>query len=86
MLLWKALTVLAGCAGLVGDEEGAARYAVDADRLRQRILDVFWDDEKGTLLHQRVNGVVQGHTRYAPMFTLMYGMLDEAQQAAVIEH
>lgn len=86
VLLWKALTVLAGCAGLVGDAEGAARYAVDADRLRQRILDVFWDEEKGTLLHQRVDGVVQGHTRYAPMFALMYGMLDEAQQTAVIEH
>lgn len=86
VLLWKALTVLKDCAALVGDAEGAAGYAQDAERLRQRILDIFWDDEKGTLLHQRVDGVARGHTRYAPMFALMYGMLDEEKQASVIAH
>ena len=56
----------------------------DADALKARIFEVFWNEEKGTLMHQRLEGKVLGHTRYAPMFALMYGMLDEEQEKSVI--
>ena len=86
VLLWKALTILANCAGIVGDDAAQVRYKKQAEALKARIFEVFWDERKGTLLHQRVDGIVQGHTRYAPMFALMYGMLDEAQAKSVIEN
>ena len=84
VLLWKALTILASCAGIMGDVKAQELYAVKAERLKKRIFDVFWDEKKGTLLHQRVDGIVKGHTRYAPMFALMYGLLDEKQAKSVI--
>lgn len=86
VLLWKALDILGKCAGLLeksGDEE---RFGENADTLKKKIMEVFWSEEKGTLLHQRLNGVVQGHTRYAPMFALMYGLLTPEQEQSVIQN
>ena len=84
VLMWKALTVLAQCAGIVGEAEAQRRYEADAAQLKKRIFEVFWNEEKGTLMHQRLDGKVQGHTRYAPMFALMYGMLDAEQEKSVL--
>lgn len=83
MLLWKALRVLADSAAVLGKAADAAAYAARAGALRDRILAVFWSEEKGTLLHQRMDGKVQGHTRYAPLFALLYGLLpaDKARLA-----
>lgn len=86
VLLWKALTVLADSAGLLDKADVAAYYRNIADRLRKNIFQVYWSDEKGTLLHQRVNGEVKGHTRYAPMFALMYDMLTPEQAQSVIHN
>ncbi len=86
VLMWKALTILSQCAQLVGAEADRERYCAEADALRSGIFKVFWDEKKGTLAHQRLEGVVQGHTRYAPMFALMYGMLDEDKARAVIQN
>ena len=86
VLLWKGLTVLADSARLLGKAADEARWQAEADKLRAAIFDVFWDEEKGTLLHQRVNGKVQGHTRYAPMFAVMYGLLRGEQARSAIEH
>lgn len=86
VLMWKALCILSDCAQMVGDAAAQAAYARDAAALKEAIISVFWSKEKGTLLHQRVDGKVVGHTRYAPMFALMYGMLDEDQQRSVIKN
>ncbi len=84
VLLWKAMDILHRSAELLDKEEDAARFGGIADKLKDKIMEVFWSEEKGTLLHQRLNGKVQGHTRYAPMFALMYGMLTPEQEQLVI--
>lgn len=86
VLLWKALRVLADSAAVLGKAADAAAYAARAGALRDRILAVFWSEEKGTLLHQRVDGKVQGHTRYAPLFALLYGLLPEDKARLATEN
>ncbi|MGI5885124.1 MAG: alpha-L-rhamnosidase C-terminal domain-containing protein [Candidatus Spyradocola sp.] len=86
VLLWKALRVLADSAAVLGRTEEAAAYGERADALRERILAVFWSAEEGTLLHQRVEGKVQGHTRYAPLFALLYGLLPEDKARSAMEN
>jgi len=86
VLLWKALSILSQSAQLLDRQEDAAKYGKLSEKLKNKIFEVFWSEEKGTFMHQRINGVVQGHTKYAPMFALMYGMLTPEQETSVISN
>ena len=87
VLLWKALCVLSDSAAVLGRAGDAAAYRRRADALRERILAVFWSEEAGTLLHRRApDGTVCGHTRYAPMFALLYGLLPEDKARRAMEN
>jgi len=84
ILYCRSLEIVAFFAGLFGDKERAAHLQGAAERLRRDILDVFWDAEQGGLVHSRLNGELNRCiTRYANMFAMMLGFLDEDRKREV---
>jgi hypothetical protein len=82
----RSLQTMRQCAALMGNDREARRYGEQADELSQRILPTFWNDGKGALLHHTKNGQPQPQevTRYANIFAVLYGLLDEAKQHSVL--
>ena len=82
----RSLQTMRQCAALMGNDREARRYGEQADELSQRILPTFWNDGKGALLHHTKNGQPQPQevTRYANIFAVLYGLLDEAKQQSVL--
>lgn len=71
-------------AELVGDVERAPMYRQLAEELKAKIIDIFWDETKGGLLHNRYEGKVKDKmTKYPNMFALLFGYLDESQVETV---
>ena len=84
MLLSRGLETMALTAGVVGDQEKAKFYSEIAADVRHKIMDVFWDKDKNVFIHSRKGGEIDGVvTRYANMFAMMFGYLDEAQIESV---
>jgi hypothetical protein len=82
----RSLQTMRQCAALMGNDREARRYGEQADELSQRILPTFWNDGKEALLHHTKNGQPQPQevTRYANIFAVLYGLLDEAKQQSVL--
>lgn len=61
-----------------------AQYDEIADALLKKTFEVFWRD--GRFVHGRLDGKLQDKvTKYANMFAVMFGLLDETQTQSVIE-
>ena len=84
LLFARSLEAMASSATLVGDHQKAAQYRQQAAELRNKIMSVFWDEEKQALVHSRKNGQLNRLvTRHPNMFALMLGYLDPAKAEAV---
>ncbi len=84
ILFCKSLEAMALCAAITGEQEDAAMYEHRAAALRAKLIPAFWDEEKQALVHNRIGGRKSDTiTRYANIFAVFFGYLDEAQQAAV---
>ena len=60
------------------------QYDEIAKELLEKTIEVFWQD--GCFVHGRLDGKLQNKvTRYANMFAVMYGLLDEEKTTSVIE-
>lgn len=86
ILFCKSLETAALFADLFGEESQAVLWRERAGRLRQAIIDVFWDEEQGGLVHSRREGKLNRHmTKYANLFALMFNYLDEQKTESVCE-
>lgn len=84
LLLCRSLQAMSLVAELVGDVERAPMYRQLAEELKAKIIDIFWDETKGGLLHNRYEGKVKDKmTKYPNMFALLFGYLDESQVETV---
>ncbi|WP_202916185.1 alpha-rhamnosidase [Paenibacillus mesophilus] len=84
VLFARSLEVAAEFARMFGDDATAEELGDHAAALRRELFDTFWDEERGGLLHNRINGRLQPHmTRYANMFALLLGFLDAGRQRSV---
>lgn len=87
VLYCRSLEVSAQLAALLEDEVQAQELSREAASLKKLLFETFWDEERGGLLHNRVNGVLQGDmTRYSNMFAILLDMLDEKQRQLVAKH
>ncbi|MBB3113730.1 hypothetical protein FHS18_005843 [Paenibacillus phyllosphaerae] len=85
ILLARGLEAMRAFAALMDDEAAAAAYGDLAEELKRKTLQLFWDDEKGGLLHHRVDGETKPTlTKHANMFAMTYGYLSEEQRASVV--
>jgi len=87
VLFCRSLEVAAQFAAMFEYAEEADAYLDRAVRLKRQIINVFWDEEAGGLVHSRQGDVLNRHmTKYANMFALSYGFFSEAQAASVIRN
>jgi hypothetical protein len=84
LLFCRSLETMSVCAGLVKDDQAAARYRELASSLKSKLIPAFWSDEKHAFIHNRVNGVkTDTVTRYTNMFAIFFGYLDKQKQQEV---
>ena len=85
MLLVESLASLANVLDVLG-RDGAAAYRKRANSLRAQIVPLFWNDEKGGLMHLlRDDGTLDGQlTRYPNMFGLEWGYFNAEQRQRVL--
>ena len=87
MLLVEALEAMAEASAIVGRGDAAA-YRERAAKLRAEIVPLFWNEEKGALMHLlRDDGSLDPQlTRYPNMFGLAWGYFNEARRESVLKN
>lgn len=84
ILFCKSLEATAAVATLTGDDNGARKYKELAEELGEKLLPYFWNSDKQALMHSRRDGKLSDEVfRYANMFAIMYGYLDDEKQEHV---
>ncbi len=84
VLFCRSLEIAASFAEHFGDHASASEWSTRAEKLKREIVEVFWDEELGGLVHSRLEGKLNRHmTKYANMFALLYGYMDEEKAETV---
>lgn len=84
MLLARSLEAMSVSAEIAGEFEDQKQYQKLSEDLKEKLFDVFWDQENGVMKHQRVDGEIQDIvTRYANIFGIFFNYFDEAQKQSV---
>jgi hypothetical protein len=84
LLFARSLEAMAISAKIAGDAAGAEKYQQLASELKSKLFSIYWNEGKQALVHSRVNGVPTDHvTRYANMFAIFFGWLNDAQKQGV---
>lgn len=84
MLLARSLEAMAVSAKIAGESGDEKQYQKLADDLKDKLFDVFWDEEGNVMKHQRIDGEVQDMvTRYANMFGIFFNYFDEEQKQSL---
>lgn len=86
ILLSRSLEAMSLVSEIVGDNERADTYKLLAKELKDKTIDIFWNEEKGGLVHHRYQGERNDKiTKYPNIFALLYGYFNEKQQEKVKE-
>jgi alpha-L-rhamnosidase len=84
LLLCRSLETMSICAGLAGDAQGQKQYQQQADELKKKLFDLYWNENKQALVHSRVDGKQTDNvTRYSNMFSIFFNYFTDAQKQAV---
>lgn len=84
LLFCRSLEAMQLCAGIIGDGPGAERYGQLAAEMKEKVFTTYWDMDRNAFLHSLVDGELVDHvTRYANMFAIFFGYLDELQKQSV---
>ena len=87
MLFVEALESLAAVSETIGRGDAAA-YRERAAKLRAEVVPLFWNTEKGALMHLlKDDGTLDAQlTRYPNMFGLAWGYFDAVQRESVLKN
>lgn len=83
MLLVRSLEVMAECAALLGED--GSDYAVKAAALREKVENLYWDEEKGCYIDSFRSGK-RFVTRHTNLFALRYGFDKGGRREKIIEN
>lgn len=85
ILFWKAYRSMAEISkALFGKDFG---YTEKANTLKEKIMDTFWDEERGVFIHSVKDGKpTQKLTRYAGIFAILYNFADKEKKARIAEN
>ncbi|OXM14778.1 family 78 glycoside hydrolase catalytic domain [Paenibacillus herberti] len=87
ILLVRSLEAMSLFASLLDDEKAAASYKKLAEEIKATTMGLFWDEERGGLLHHRVDGETKPMlTKHASMFAMTFGYLSQEQRESVIHN
>ncbi len=83
ILFCKALETMAVCADLIGKE---SNYRQQAQDLRNKIKQTFWDYGKQAYLHAIEDGQMNPHiTKFPNMFAILYGLSYEEERKEIMK-
>lgn len=87
ILFLEALTTMTFCSELLHEEEAASRYGQMAQKLRDKIDDIFWSCEVHAYLHAVEDGELNRQvTKFPNMFAIIYGVADDERKRDIMEH
>jgi alpha-L-rhamnosidase len=87
ILLARSLEAMAACAGIVGDSGHTDKYKRLATALKEKTFATFWDPQRQVFLHNRKDGrLSEDVTRYAAIFSLLFGYVDNERVEALKVH
>jgi hypothetical protein len=87
LLLCRGLESMAKCAELVKDSESAKYYGQMSAGLKQKVIDIFWDEDRKAFLHNRLNGILSKNvTRYTNMFAVLFDYVDAEKKQQIKEN
>jgi hypothetical protein len=87
LLFCRSLETMAICASVMQDDVKAAEYKRLSTKLQREIFSVFWDEKQQALVHGRDKGKLNSLvTKYANIFAMMFGYLDQIQNKSVREN
>jgi hypothetical protein len=84
LLLSRSLEIMALCANIVKDKPGADFYRLTSDTLKQKLFNIYWNEQKQALVHSQIDGKQSDNiTRYANMFAIFFDYFNPAQKQSV---
>ncbi|MCU6711975.1 alpha-rhamnosidase [Paenibacillus sp. J5C_2022] len=84
ILFCRSLEIVEGFARQLGDREAADQYKGIASQLKAKVLNTFWDESQGGLVHSLAGCELNRHmTKYANLFTVLFGYLSTEQTLTV---
>ena len=87
MLLARAYMAMAKAAEFVGEKKASVEYAQKGENLKARIKPLYWNAEKGGLVHTLDHDLKQREqfTRYANIFGVLYGYFTPEERDIVMK-
>lgn len=87
LLYARSLETMALCAKLANDTEGIGKYDKQAKELKNKIFELYWNQQKSALVHSRIDDKQTDNvTRYANMFGIFFDYFSPEQKLAVKEN
>ncbi|UKT65428.1 amylo-alpha-1,6-glucosidase [Pedobacter mucosus] len=84
LLYARSLETMALCAKLAGDTDGVSKYDEQAKLLKNKIFELYWNQNKHALVHSRVDDKqTENVTRYANMFSIFFDYFTPEQKLEV---
>jgi alpha-L-rhamnosidase len=84
LLFARSLETMALCANIANDKDAVSQYNTLADDMRQKLFDIYWNEQQQALVHSRVDGKqTENVTRYANMFSIFFDYFTETQKQQV---
>ena len=84
LLLSRSLEIMALCANIAKDKPGADLYRLTSDTLKQKLFNIYWNEQKQALVHSQIDGKQSDNiTRYANMFAIFFDYFNPAQKQSV---
>lgn len=85
MLLARAYESTAKIAKLVSDEKTAGESQWKFERIKNKVNELYWDEEKGAFVDDYKSGK-RNVTRHANIFALLFGYVDKAREEKIIKN
>ena len=84
LLLSRSLEIMALCANIAKDKPAADLYRLTSDTLKQKLFNIYWNEQKQALVHSQIDGKQSENiTRYANMFAIFFDYFNPAQKQSV---
>ncbi|MBT2561243.1 alpha-rhamnosidase [Pedobacter sp. ISL-68] len=84
LLYARSLETMTLCAKLANDTEGLAKYDKQAKELKNKIFELYWNQQKSALVHSRIDDKQTDNvTRYANMFGIFFNYFTPEQKLSV---
>lgn len=87
LLFTRSLETMSVCAGLLGKDKDQAFYEKEASQMKDKFLNLYWNEAKQGLVHSRIDGKPTSNiTRYSNMFAIFFDYLNKHQKEGVKQH